>query len=75
MPKQLLEAQETEAPTGDLHRLHELISQRAYEIFLSRGAAGGADLDDWFRAEQELAAETQAKEAGSAPGTGRDREV
>ena len=30
------------------------IAQRAYEIFLLRGASHGSDLDDWLRAEQEL---------------------
>jgi len=30
------------------------ISRRAYELFLERGGADGADLDDWLRAEREL---------------------
>ncbi|MGD0946927.1 MAG: DUF2934 domain-containing protein [Candidatus Binatia bacterium] len=32
------------------------IRQRAYEIFLARGAAPGQDLEDWLRAESELQA-------------------
>lgn len=32
---------------------HELISQRAYELFEQRGCQPGRDLDDWLRAEQE----------------------
>jgi len=32
----------------------EQISQRAYELFLERGGAHGADVDDWLRAEREL---------------------
>jgi len=32
------------------------IATRAYEIFLSRGATDGADLDDWLQAERELTA-------------------
>jgi hypothetical protein len=32
------------------------IRQRAYEIFLARGAAPGQDLEDWLRAERELQA-------------------
>ena len=28
---------------------------RAYEMFAARGYAHGADLDDWFAAERELA--------------------
>jgi hypothetical protein len=36
-----------------------MIRKRAYELFLSRGAAHGADLADWFRAEQELRVQYQ----------------
>ena len=32
----------------------EQIQQRAYEFFEARGGTHGWDLDDWFRAEQEL---------------------
>jgi len=32
---------------------HEEISQRAYEIYLSRGTAGDA-VEDWLQAEREL---------------------
>jgi HSP20 family protein len=32
----------------------ELIAQRAYEIYQSRGATHGSDQDDWFRAEGEV---------------------
>jgi hypothetical protein len=30
------------------------IRQRAYELFLERGAAPGGDLRDWLKAEQEV---------------------
>lgn len=30
------------------------IERRAYELFVARGCEHGHDLDDWFRAEQEL---------------------
>ncbi len=30
------------------------IAVRAYEIYLTRGSAGGHDLDDWLQAEREL---------------------
>ena len=30
------------------------IARRAYEIYLSRGGAPGADVDDWLQAEREL---------------------
>jgi hypothetical protein len=32
------------------------IAARAYEIFLSRGASDGHDLDNWLQAERELTA-------------------
>jgi hypothetical protein len=34
---------------------HDEISHRAYEIYLERGADSGHELDDWLRAERELA--------------------
>ena len=40
------------------HRV-EMIRKRAYELFLARGATHGADLADWFKAEQELHAAPQ----------------
>lgn len=33
----------------------EEIAERAYEIYLERGAAPGHELEDWTRAERELA--------------------
>ena len=33
----------------------EEIEQRAYEIYLERGAREGDDLNDWYAAERELA--------------------
>jgi hypothetical protein len=33
---------------------HEVISARAYELFLARGGEHGNDLGDWFQAEAEL---------------------
>jgi hypothetical protein len=33
---------------------HDAIAQRAFEIFLSRGAGDGSDLSDWLKAENEL---------------------
>jgi hypothetical protein len=40
----------TSEPTPDQ------IAQRAYEIFLARGATDGQDVEDWLRAEGELRA-------------------
>jgi len=34
--------------------IHRLISQRAYELFLQRGASHGNEVSDWFQAEQEI---------------------
>ena len=31
----------------------EEIRQRAYEIYIERGAADGCDVDDWLQAERE----------------------
>jgi hypothetical protein len=33
---------------------NEEIAQRAYELFLTRGACHGSDIDDWLEAEREL---------------------
>lgn len=32
----------------------EQIAERAYEIYVERGAADGLDVDDWIRAEKQL---------------------
>jgi len=34
--------------------LELLISRRAYELFLARGAAPGNDFEDWLEAEQQI---------------------
>lgn len=33
----------------------EVIAERAFEIFKSRGGKPGSELDDWLAAEKELA--------------------
>jgi Protein of unknown function (DUF2934) len=33
---------------------HEQIARYAYELFLSRGAEDGRDLQDWLEAERQL---------------------
>lgn len=35
--------------------LSELIARRAYELYLARGGEHGRDIEDWLRAENELA--------------------
>lgn len=37
-----------------MNETRELIAQRAYEIYQSRGGGHGYDQDDWFKAEGEL---------------------
>jgi Protein of unknown function (DUF2934) len=49
-PKAQKEAAVKSKPT------QEQIAQRAYEIYLERGATPGDPTQDWLRAEQELAA-------------------
>ena len=53
--------------------LEQRIRQRAHEIYLSRGAQPGSDLDDWLQAEREIlrespkdSAENRATVIGSA---------
>ena len=40
--------------TKELSR--EVIAHRAYEMYVERGGAAGKDVEDWVRAEKELAA-------------------
>jgi len=46
---------------GRLNKLSERISNRAYEIFESRGRASGHELEDWFMAESEIVPPFQAR--------------
>jgi Protein of unknown function (DUF2934) len=39
----------------------EQIQARAYEIYLERRGAPGSQIDDWLRAERELASEAPSK--------------
>lgn len=34
----------------------EVIAHRAYELYVERGSEAGRDVEDWVRAERELAA-------------------
>ena len=45
---------ENRTPAGDITRLHDRIAVRAFAIYEGRGKRDGHDLDDWFRAEQEV---------------------
>ncbi len=44
----------------------EQIQARAYEIYLERGGAPGNQIDDWLRAERELASDAPTKPRRSA---------
>ena len=35
---------------------HEAIRTRAYELYVERGMEDGHDVEDWLRAEEEVAA-------------------
>ncbi len=43
----------------------EQIKQRAYELFLTRGATHGHDVEDWLRAQAELREAADATNAAS----------
>ncbi len=46
--------QETGRETPRREVTDEEIRERAYEIYLARGATPGYELDDWLQAESEL---------------------
>lgn len=48
------EASVKKQPSQNHHPSHEHIAVRAYEIYITRGAEHGRDLDDWLQAEREL---------------------
>jgi len=37
-----------------IHRIPNLIRQRAYQLFEARGRRRGHELDDWLQAEREI---------------------
>jgi hypothetical protein len=40
--------------TGDQQELEEHIRLRAYELYEARGRKNGHELEDWFRAKEEI---------------------
>jgi DUF2934 family protein len=40
---------------------HNLVAQRAYELFVRSGAQHGRDIEHWLTAEQELRSESSAR--------------
>ena len=53
LPRQLFE---------EIQSFSERIRQRAYDLFETRGATEGRDLEDWLQAERELTPETELSE-------------
>lgn len=37
-----------------MNHAYEDVARRAYELFLSRGAQHGCDVDDWLEAERQV---------------------
>jgi len=66
----------TEQNSEQLHEIlssregvKEMISSRAYDIYLNRGAEHGRDLDDWLQAESlVLASLTEGPVPADTPG-------
>ena len=44
----------------DPHTDEEATRRRAYELYVDRGMEYGRDLEDWFRAEEELLGKQRA---------------
>ena len=44
------------SPTLSPESVHELITKRAYELYLQEGSIDGRDVEHWLQAEQEMAA-------------------
>lgn len=49
-------SQERAVSSTDARTTEERIRVRAYELFEERGKEEGHDLEDWFRAEEEITA-------------------
>jgi hypothetical protein len=49
-----IEIRRTDSIRNEFDRLHQAISQRAYELFRHRDSWSGAPLIDWLSAEHEL---------------------
>ena len=56
--------EQTPIRAGHIPQLHTRIALRAFEIYEERGKRDGHDLDDWFRAEQEVLGERMDSSVG-----------
>ena len=45
---------------SDPHTDEEATRKRAYELYVDRGMEDGRDVEDWFRAEEELLGKQRA---------------
>ena len=54
MAKGDIEVRKADSIFNELDRLHQAISQRAYDLFRNGGTLGGGALTDWLVAEREL---------------------
>jgi hypothetical protein len=61
-------------PQTTVHPTNEEIELRAYQIYIERGGAHGQDVEDWLRAESELA-EKYGKRSEFALLSKRDQQV
>jgi len=50
-----------------MDKLLERTKQRAFEIYLRRGADHGRDMDDWLQAEREVAAAMKSPQLPEKP--------
>jgi HSP20 family molecular chaperone IbpA len=52
--KDLVSIRKKDSLWEDLDRMRELITRRAYDLFVANGGCLGRELDDWLAAEKEL---------------------
>ncbi len=66
IPQTCDQPQDNKPPQRPQPPTHEQIRMRAYEIYLTRGAAPGHELDDWLLAETELTSKMGLKNGSAA---------
>jgi len=55
----------TPTKSEELNKISEQIARRAFDLYEARGREDGHDLEDWLRAEKEIA-EVMSKTASEA---------
>lgn len=66
IPQTCDQPQDNKTPQRPRPPTHQQIQMRAHEIYLTRGAAPGHELDDWLLAEVELKSEMGLKNGSDA---------